>query len=1293
MATAGPPLLATDAHTAQSTPATATPLPSDPETPLVASTPSSSPASASTTAAAVKPSALVGAAMDTEQSVAVSEQPSALGLSKTDVKMGSLPPRETAIVGPFTLPGTAQSTSNGASGAEGKRARTPTEQTTADPSSSVAPVANGAGEKADAAPPKKKRKSAVPKVYCHQDHSAHELSKVLRCTAMKPAPKTKATPEGGTPMKQCSASYCERCLLNRYGENMQEILSGASTTWTCPSCRGLCTCAACRNKREPKPEKVVEKPKENGVGMLGEMVLSGGRSAAKLARSRLSATFTESGIPAAQSLTNDHSSPSTSTSAPKKPKKLKKPRESSPLSMSKGKGKMEESANVDAAGLSDSGLSDLTDSDAESSSKKKKGGKRSVGMSKTGSGSGSTAAGAGPKRAMPPKVPPPLISPTKTHPLSSVYYPYPTLPCTDSILCRLHLREFFLRFLHLMPSLALPSSSSSKSPSPYVARVISALSDDILWLWTDHDSAAEVAQLRLLAGLVELLLRDRSWAIPKLQREELVDLQEEVKVAIAGVQRQQEVYDRPWRTAGRALEKGVGKPWVGQGLEWEKNAKERREEAERVMKEKQKEKMKVEGDEDSELSSLSGSESEEEDEDEDEYDDGASTATTATTSTKRRMVTDDDEEIDMLASDYEEPPRAPSPLKMKKRRKRKGARETPAEERLALMCGLIELACQTEPVRNDIQNGLDSHYRVNIDIKKDRTSVTRETADEVRGLKEKKDALEKPPGNNASLRVQEWQDEVDKIDGEIKEAEVNGMKEGWRIQYEFFRNDMGNRIRFQSIGKDAFGNEYYFVTPPPSSLFKNVSAATSSAFPLNRKPEDDGKRDYPLSYCVVVHGQRPVGQSERKDVKGKAKAEDGDDEEEKPKVEVADAAPATDEWYVVSGIDDLDTLVDWVNLAVRHAKYNVDFAHFQLEHPKTKVQGRPAPLPTPDQIKLYEQRADEMDWNLGDKLRQFADAIRWTRELALEEKEGGGRVLLLFTLTALAGTVYSVLNVSSAATAFRSRLPAHTLTKITESESAFPVQFSLPFFADKRNPINQLFVKRAWAWITALFLAFLVAVFLFPSPLPAQTASSSTRTTSQTRTQAVSTAHVAASVRRYLLASLYWFYLTQATWFGRSLGPSITFRILRSSGAVCVPSALSSEAIAQAGQGGLHADGPHDAAAPPLVCTGAKGEYWRGGHDVSGHAFMMIHCGMFLFELVYPLLPALFPSLFQYASSRPPAAPKRLHPVVMVLGYIAVAMIALCWWMLLMTSLFFHSSTEKLTGVAFGVLGWYISGM
>lgn len=179
---------------------------------------------------------------------------------------------------------------------------------------------------------------------------------------------------------------------------------------------------------------------------------------------------------------------------------------------------------------------------------------------------------------------------------------------------------------------------------------------------------------------------------------------------------------------------------------------------------------------------------------------------------------------------------------------------------------------------------------------------------------------------------------------------------------------------------------YYFVTPPPPSLFKNTSSAASSSFPLHRKVEDEGKRDYPLSYCVVVHGKRAVEQRAPTDVNGEAKAEGGGGAEEGKRPVEAGA----DEWYVVRGIDDLDTLVDWVNLAVRHAKYNVDFAHFQLEHPKTKVQGRPAPLPTPEQIKLYEQRADEMDWDLGDKLRQFADTMRWTRELALDEAEGGG---------------------------------------------------------------------------------------------------------------------------------------------------------------------------------------------------------------------------------------------------------------------------------------------------------------
>lgn len=60
------------------------------------------------------------------------------------------------------------------------------------------------------------------------------------------------------------------------------------------------------------------------------------------------------------------------------------------------------------------------------------------------------------------------------------------------------------------------------------------------------------------------------------------------------------------------------------------------------------------------------------------------------------------------------------------------------------------------------------------------------------------------------------------------------------------------------------------------------------------------------------------------------------------------------------------------------------------------------------------------------------------------------RFLGTLILTALLGTTLSVLQTSAATTAFRSRLPAHTLSRLTSSASAsaFPVP-SLPYFADK----------------------------------------------------------------------------------------------------------------------------------------------------------------------------------------------------------------------------------------------------
>ncbi|GAA5857685.1 hypothetical protein JCM1840_000865 [Sporobolomyces johnsonii] len=313
------------------------------------------------------------------------------------------------------------------------------------------------------------------------------------------------------------------------------------------------------------------------------------------------------------------------------------------------------------------------------------------------------------------------------------------------------------------------------------------------------------------------------------------------------------------------------------------------------------------------------------------------------------------------------------------------------------------------------------------------------------------------------------------------------------------------------------------------------------------------------------------------------------------------------------------------------------------------------------------------------------------------------RFVSLLLVTTLVGTTLSVLRTSAATTAFRSRLPASTLTRLTSSESAFPVP-SLPFFADKRNVLNQLFVKRSWGWVTALFIAHALALFLTAPLLTVKKPSSSSSSSSPSSPSngaapaqpSVSLSPAArvpftlllTALRRYLLATLFWFYLTQATWFGTSLGPSVSRRILRSSGAICVPSALSSGP--DVSSHGLHGDGgPRSGSVG--ACTGQPGEYWRGGHDVSGHAFMMLHCALFLFELVHPLLPSLLPAYFTATS--PEARARKLPRAVKVTAWAAIGVMALCWWMLLMTSLFFHSPAEKLSGVAFGVLGWYVSGL
>lgn len=103
------------------------------------------------------------------------------------------------------------------------------------------------------------------------------------------------------------------------------------------------------------------------------------------------------------------------------------------------------------------------------------------------------------------------------------------------------------------------------------------------------------------------------------------------------------------------------------------------------------------------------------------------------------------------------------------------------------------------------------------------------------------------------------------------------------------------------------------------------------------------------------------------------------------------AAPASNskEWFVVHGIDELDALADWVDSSAEHVDWAIRLADFQLEHPKTKQNGKYLPPPDPEVVVRLRARMKGMSWDLVSQLRQYADAMKWVRETAALATQGG----------------------------------------------------------------------------------------------------------------------------------------------------------------------------------------------------------------------------------------------------------------------------------------------------------------
>lgn len=121
-----------------------------------------------------------------------------------------------------------------------------------------------------------------------------------------------------------------------------------------------------------------------------------------------------------------------------------------------------------------------------------------------------------------------------------------------------------------------------------------------------------------------------------------------------------------------------------------------------------------------------------------------------------------------------------------------------------------------------------------------------------------------------------------------------------------------------------------------------------------------------------------------------------------------------------------------------------------------------------------------------------------------------------------------------------------------------------------------------------------------------------------------------------------------------------------------------------------------------VACKSAGGK-WRGGHDISGHIFLLVLGSFFLLQEV------------GWVVQRWQAAKREERTIVMhdgavksaeieadrragamasntdlgLGGKFAAVVVALSWWMILMTAIYFHTWFEKLTGLLVALTGLY----
>lgn len=291
------------------------------------------------------------------------------------------------------------------------------------------------------------------------------------------------------------------------------------------------------------------------------------------------------------------------------------------------------------------------------------------------------------------------------------------------------------------------------------------------------------------------------------------------------------------------------------------------------------------------------------------------------------------------------------------------------------------------------------------------------------------------------------------------------------------------------------------------------------------------------------------------------------------------------------------------------------------------------------------------------------------RTMPISRQRPSSYLLLIYPVILALGSLFSILSPVAVPP------PATPLAPGVTSELNVP-SFLPPtnYFSGKRNIFNLYFVKIGWLWTTLAF----IFLQLTTRPPPANTQK-----------------HYLQAGLRYALVTFSWILTTQ--W---CFGPALIDRSFTITGGHCEPHLANTNGLKEALDITFITSG--------LACKAAGGR-WRGGHDISGHVFMLVLSSAFLlYELCIADRESSHPSVSPQAAAalahdmteeeRKAVGgweSETLAKIRIWARYFLYVVVALDFWMLMMTAIWFHTWLEKLSGLliaAVTVWGTYILG-